>query len=672
MNTYKLTFFVLVFFTFNNIFSQNINKELLNKLKTSKSDTSKIKLLIDIGNDIYYSFPDTSFIYYKKAYRLSKQLKNKKLEASCLLNIGYYLDAKEQYEESLEYYLNAIELYKSINDEHGIANCYYYIGYGFSYLNLPEKAIKYYYKALKIFEKLNEKNEIADINNGFGNLFYEIKNYKEAYKYYLKAYTIYNELNDEKGLLAVYINLGNSLSENGKINEGLKYYFQSVELCEKLDDHEGLVMNYSNIGDCYLLLGDYKKAMLYFEDAIKLSNKIKYKYLLPTIYSNIAHTQLKLKNYNLVIEYAKKSLDNSKDLSISHFAYENHKYLSECYEELNDYKNAFKHQKLFKKFSDSVFNSRKFEQVAKLSVINKLEGQEKRIDLLSKNDEISSLKIQSQKTISKTLIISTIILIGVFFLLIKQRIAKNKAYNLLKIEKEKALESDQLKSAFLANMSHEIRTPMNAIMGFSEFLKNPSLPIEKRIKFVDIINKSGVRLMTIINDIIDISKIESNQLKLEIREINIIQILKDIVEIQKNTNPQFLAKNIELKYNNLNEYDVLLLKTDENRFVQIVNNLINNAIKFTDNGFVEVGFIKKIHLDKNYIEFYVKDTGCGVSADKFELIFDRFSQAGEHDFKIGNGLGLSICKGILKLLRGEIWLESKVNVGTTFYFTLPY
>ena len=291
---------------------------------------------------------------------------------------------------------------------------------------------------------------------------------------------------------------------------------------------------------------------------------------------------------------------------------------------------------------------------------------------VSKNDEISSLKIQSQKTISKTLIISTIILIGVFFLLIKQRIAKNKAYNLLKIEKEKALESDQLKSAFLANMSHEIRTPMNAIMGFSEFLKNPSLPIEKRIKFVDIINKSGVRLMTIINDIIDISKIESNQLKLEIREINIIQILKDIVEIQKNTNPQFLAKNIELKYNNLNEYDVLLLKTDENRFVQIVNNLINNAIKFTDNGFVEVGFIKKIHLDKNYIEFYVKDTGCGVSADKFELIFDRFSQAGEHDFKIGNGLGLSICKGILKLLRGEIWLESKVNVGTTFYFTLPY
>lgn len=668
----KYILFVLIFFSFNTLFSQNINEDLLAKLKIAKQDTLKIQLLIDIGDDIYYSFPDSSFVYYQKAYQLSKQLKNKKFEAFCLLNIGYYLDDNERYKESLEYYLNAIEIYKSINDERGIAKCYNYIGYSFSYLNLPEKAIKYYFKALNIFEKLNDKLGVADIYNGFGSLYYDIENYTEAYKYYLKAYNIYIDLNDDQGILTECINLGNSISEQGKLEEGLKYYFQSVELCKKLEDNEGLVMNYSNIGDCYVSLGDYDKAMRYLEDAIDVSNKIKYKYMYPTIYANIAHTQLLLKNYKGAIEYSNKSLNASKNLSISYLEYENHDYLSKCYEGLGDFKNALNHQKLFKKFSDSVFNTRKFEQVAKLSVIHELESQEKRIDLLVKNEDINSLKIKNHKTLNTTFIVSIVILMGLFLLLIKQRRARNKAYNLLKIQKEKALESDRLKSAFLANMSHEIRTPMNAIMGFSDFLKNPDLKIEKRIKFVDVINKSGTRLMAIINDIIDISKIESNQLKLEIKEINIISVLKDIVEIQKNSNPQFLTKNIELNFNLQYESDVLILKTDENRFIQVINNLINNAIKFTDIGYVEVGFCKNNYSNKDYIEFYVKDTGCGISENKFNMIFDRFSQAGELDFKTGNGLGLSICKGIVKLLKGNIWLKSKVGFGTTFYFTLPY
>ena len=146
------------------------------------------------------------------------------------------------------------------------------------------------------------------------------------------------------------------------------------------------------------------------------------------------------------------------------------------------------------------------------------------------------MKLKNQKRLSILLIIFGLVFTIIAFLLNKIRKEKNKALKLLFIQKIRAEESDRLKSAFLANMSHEIRTPMNAIMGFSGFLKNPDLSKEKMNRFIDIIVKSGERLMTIINDIIDISKIESNQLKVDVQEVNVKSTLKEIIEIQKNSN----------------------------------------------------------------------------------------------------------------------------------------
>jgi PAS domain S-box-containing protein len=241
----------------------------------------------------------------------------------------------------------------------------------------------------------------------------------------------------------------------------------------------------------------------------------------------------------------------------------------------------------------------------------------------------------------------------------------------LRIAKEKAEESDKLKSAFLANMSHEIRTPMNAILGFSNLLANPENSIEKNNRFIDIITHSGEQLMCIINDIIDISKIESNQLSISISSISVNKTLQNIFEVLQKTSIEKEKEAIDIRLNLPIHKKDYQIETDEVRFIQIYNNLLSNALKFTPSGSIEFGYQEISIGKKSYLEFYVKDTGYGIPKKHFEHIFERFAQISETDYREGNGLGLSITKGLVLLLGGTIRLESQVNLGSCFYFTIP-
>lgn len=666
-----ICFFYFVFFI-NGSYSQSYKDSLLIKLKNSESDTLKIKLLNNAGDYYYYTRPDTSYVYYKQALSLSKKIKSKKFEAQSLLNIGYYLDEKERYKESLEYYLKAIDLYESINDQHGIAECYNYIGYSFAYINSLENSVKYYTKSIKIYEKLNDSLGIADVYTGFGNIYYDQKKYTKAYDFYKKAYDIYTVLKDKEGLNTSYINIGNTISDQGNLQEGLAYYFKSLKLCEELKDKESIAINYVNIGECYTDTNNYKKAATYLNKSLELCNQIEYKSLYPLIYANIAKLNLKLKKYKDVILNANKSLEYSKKVAWINVEFDAHKYLSEAYAKLGDFKKAYKNQIIYKQYTDSIYSKKNVELLTKLDALSKIEDQEKKIDLLTENKKIGEIKVKNQENLIYVLSVFSLFFITLVVILKKQINQRKKAYNLLAIEKERAEESERLKSSFLMNMSHEIRTPMNSIIGFSEFLKDPNLEAEKRTKFVDVIIVSGYRLLRTINDIVDISKLESNQVKLIYSKVNINSTLKEVVRIQKDTNPNLKKKNIILKLNLPEPLTEIFTNTDEDRLVQIINNLINNAIKFTDNGFIEVGYIIQKDTNQSCIQFYVKDTGIGIPKEKSVLIFKRFSQIGEKYFKEGNGLGLSICKGLVTLLKGKIWLTSELNEGTTFYFTIPY
>jgi len=257
-------------------------------------------------------------------------------------------------------------------------------------------------------------------------------------------------------------------------------------------------------------------------------------------------------------------------------------------------------------------------------------------------------------------------------ILIKEA-ARDEAEKKLQKEKERAEESDHLKSAFLANMSHEIRTPMNAILGFTELLTMPDSEVapEEKENFIKLINNSGNNLLQLIDDIIDISKIEAGQLKINKKKCNINSSLTDLKQSFLEIRKQKDKENIDIRINeNVTEQNITI-KTDPLRLNQVFINLIDNALKFTEDGFIEFGYEFK---NKKELLFYVKDTGLGMDQDKKDLVFNRFIKIEDDDVRLyrGAGLGLAISKSIVELLGGKIWVESVPEVGSTFYFTLPF
>ena len=233
--------------------------------------------------------------------------------------------------------------------------------------------------------------------------------------------------------------------------------------------------------------------------------------------------------------------------------------------------------------------------------------------------------------------------------------------------KEKAEEADKLKSAFLENMSHELRTPINAILGFTQLINDDDLAHEDRERFIKIIETNGGHLLSLIDYVIDMSMIGSNQLKIFKKICDIQSLLKDLY-IKHQT--EIIKKDIGFILNIPQDYEKVNIITDESRLSQIISNFIDNAIKFTRKGEIEFGY--KIETNDK-ITFYVKDTGIGIEKDKQEIIFENFRQVDNsfsRDFG-GMGLGLSISKALVELLEGEILVESELGKGSKFYFTLP-
>ncbi|PKP39740.1 MAG: hybrid sensor histidine kinase/response regulator [Bacteroidetes bacterium HGW-Bacteroidetes-15] len=279
-----------------------------------------------------------------------------------------------------------------------------------------------------------------------------------------------------------------------------------------------------------------------------------------------------------------------------------------------------------------------------------------RLALMLFNDPETLSRVQTYKGWIYVLITAT-----VFFSILRWYILN------LRKSQEKAEESDRLKTAFLQNISHEIRTPMNSICGFSSLINKDGLTSEKRKLYSDIIAQNSNQLLSIVDDILSMSNIETGQGVIRKQSVFLDKVTQSLFDHYL---PIAKAKNIDLIAKGDPNAENIILKTDEEKFKQILWNLLSNAIKFTHEGEVMLGY----SLKSNFIEFFIKDTGIGISPENQNKIFNRFVQA-DPSIQLrygGTGLGLSIAKAYTELLGGSIRVESEPNVGTTFYFTLPF
>lgn len=247
-----------------------------------------------------------------------------------------------------------------------------------------------------------------------------------------------------------------------------------------------------------------------------------------------------------------------------------------------------------------------------------------------------------------------------------------KSEDALILAKNKAEESDRIKSTFLATMSHELRTPLNAIIGFSDLMKD-DISKEEIDSFAMTIHKSGRHLLGLIEEIFDISLIEAGEIKLQFDEFEVNDLLNEIFAVISREQILLGKNSIKLRINIPANGNKVRISIDQKRFKQILVNLLKNALKFTKVGYIEYGFTFEHINDNGFLKFYVKDTGIGIAKDKQQLIFDQFRQADDSLTRTygGTGLGLSISKKLVEILGGEIWVESETDKGSTFYFTLP-
>jgi len=280
--------------------------------------------------------------------------------------------------------------------------------------------------------------------------------------------------------------------------------------------------------------------------------------------------------------------------------------------------------------------------------------------------------VSEKQNIAKTSYEISLLKAGEDFIIarIKDVTSQKKKLNLLIEEKQKAEENDRLKTAFLANMSHEIRTPLNSIIGFSDLLLDDDSDWNERRQFVQMIKSAGGTLLQLIDDIIDISKIEAGQIKISMTDVNINNLLDELLLTFSNEKIKRNKEHVKLSLKKTNKEKGFILRTDPYRFKQILTNLLSNALKFVDDGFVEFGYTG---IEPGFVQFFVRDSGIGIQRDKLHLVFQRFGQIDNtakrnHE---GTGLGLSITKQLVELLGGKIWFDSEFSKGTTFYFTLP-
>jgi signal transduction histidine kinase/CheY-like chemotaxis protein len=254
----------------------------------------------------------------------------------------------------------------------------------------------------------------------------------------------------------------------------------------------------------------------------------------------------------------------------------------------------------------------------------------------------------------------------------KKTIKLEEALIFTKKAQQQAEESNRLKSIFLSNMSHEIRTPLNSICGFSNLLADDDITAEEKSEYIKVINNNVDQLTTLISDIIDIAKIEANQMTLVNSDFSVNDVLHDISLKFKLEKRRRNKNHIDINFHCPLYNSLSTITSDENRVNQIISNLIGNALKFTEHGEISFGY-KLIDKDnKEFLEFYVRDTGIGIKKKDLYKIFEIYQQTESKFTHLGTGLGLSICKKLCKMLGGDIWAESEFGKGSCFYFTVPY
>ena len=665
--------------------------------------TGKVRLvkLLELSKQLLSNNPRLTKQLASQASSLALELSLSEEQGYALLYFGNASFLLGDYFNALESLNRSLDIATRLDHQRLLVDLYDAFGSFYSSTGDYQKALKYYKSAFQIILKIDFPEERSSIIRKIGNIYFQFGENQKALDYYLIALETSRKGNDQDGLSMAYNNIGRIFTEQGKYSEALEYYNKALKIKTKIGSELSIANTLLNIGRTYEQMRRYKMAEKNYLEVIGIRTRL-------GNLEGVANAQLYLSNIYLQNgrgllgeKLITRSLFIADSLNLSSLKVTGYQQLAGYYTKLNRYKEALDAYTSYIKARDSVYSNERKNLLVEVDARYKFESSENKIKILSNEAALKESELKKVKWVSYFWAILFLFLVIVSYLLynsykLKSSINKKLVQEIeerkkaqhelenyqkdlehivdertaqLREAKERAEQSDKLKTSFLANISHEIRTPMNAIIGFATFLQDPSFDKESQTEAVVQIKTNGELLLTLLSDILDTSLLEVDQLKIKSEDFVVEKSILEVVK-QQQSNPLIQVKpSVELKL----AFDSQLTTTihaDELRFRQILGNLLSNAAKFTDIGSIEVGF----RTEKDQLVFFVHDTGVGIPSGKHGVIFDRFSKynASKDRFYSGTGIGLSLCRDIVGLMGGRIWLDSVPGEGSTFFFSLPF
>ncbi|RLD64920.1 MAG: hypothetical protein DRI95_09840 [Bacteroidetes bacterium] len=700
LNIILLFLIIHVFMNTNILFAQNskINK-LYEQLNQTIEDSSKINILNKLSKSYKRSNPDSALYFVEMAEALALILNDSIGLADSYNNYGNIYKNQGMYSLSMNYYQKSLEISEEIGYKSNLGKLYNNIGILHNIQKDYDLSMEYYEKSLKIKDELGDEKGKSYCYNNISTIYDIKKDFNKALEYCDKSLAIRKELNDSMGMGVCHNYLGRIYLHNNDFTKSLYHYNIAMKIKRKSGDQFGMSQILYHFSMISVAIGDSKT---------NLTEKNKY--------------------YKEAIDNAHHSLEISEKIG----AVNNQRYAYEILHKasmgMKDYKKAVFYQKQSYLLRDSLFNLEKIKLIKDIELKYQTEKNQLQIEKLEKESELKSANLNSLQNQRIFLIVISILffafLISLIFAGKKLKLksqtiyTKNERINAqneeitqqnnslqkyqdhleemikeqtksLIIAMENAKRADQLKTAFLENLSHEIRTPLNAIVGFSSLLESIGDISEDDKKFVSHINSGSESLLKIVDSIMHVSKIQIGDYKISFTEFNINRLMQQLYE-EFNVSDEYLKKNkLELIVNLEACSENKTIYSDENVIRTILFNLIENAIKYTETGKVEFGYrlpgVKThspasqrkenttLSIPNKSIQFYVNDTGIGISEEDIKYIFEKFRKIAPGKTKLyrGLGLGLTIAKSMVEQLNGKIWIESEIDKGSVFYFSFP-
>ena len=607
---------------------------------------------------------DSAISYAQKAKKISKKLGFKIDEVNAYSIIGIANVYKGEYPEALENYFEGLKISKEIDDKWGVANLYNHIGITNMYRGNYPEAIKSYFECLKRFEELGHKKGIINAYNNIGIVYKNQGKYPEALKNYFEALKMYEEIGNKHGIGMSYNNIGNVYQLQGKYSEALKNQLKSLKIKEELGIKQEIAGAYNNIGVIYKEQGKYSEAMENYFKFLKISEEIGDKSGIARANNNIGLVKIELNQLASANQHLEKALTLAREIGMSSLIRDVYYNFTLADSALGNYKNAYENHKQFIVYRDSLINKENEKKSLQASIGYEYEKKTAVIQA-----ELKTKKLQRNVAYAGLGVMVVLAFFSVYSFRLRNKKIKVEKQNLelQRREVETIKETEQFKSRFLANISHEFRTPLTLINGHLEVLKEKGR--KEDFSHFDEMEQNGKRLLTLINQLLDLSKMESGQYKLKYKKGNVLNEVSMLVQSFHSYAEQHGISLILQQTESAKTLIETSFVYSSEALAVVVTNLISNAIKYTPYG----GSVKAtIDYKDDKLFVSISDTGKGISEEHLPKIFDRFYQVDEPEQRAyaGSGIGLALVKELVMLHGGDVMVESPSERGCVFTFWL--